>query len=385
VITSDFTEVPDPDSTLRIKRSFPPFARKRLVRVLRGRFCFDFGLAISCGGTFEINNGESKKLTLAPSYSGISIGGMEINRTIEETLSYAVGECDSIAPALCYSDSELHVYDCIANLGFGKRWSHSATEFFPNGRPKLHMNRIKNDAECGCVRDGADGSGSEELDLETALASRVSKVIRTTSFEADPDVTGESVDPDELTIAAANVFEEALAPTTIPQDVDPENSLEEMGVDSGIVNVDGSVTWFLSLAPAAGEGGTIPLSVVSIDCGAYLRRGLVVRSRQHPMPLLAFAPTTSAASATSAIYARLPGQNELQAIDTQRAAMHVARFTTVWTEVRLNELPDESEGFVEVQLFDHVEQPLGLPTRIAFRSEETPAVSAVPQQVSAQL
>jgi hypothetical protein len=383
MITSNFGEVPEPDPALGAQRSYPPFVRKRRVRVLRGRFCFDFGLAISCGGSFELKRGEKKKLTIAPSYGGASLGDFETERTIDSAVKYQVGECDSIAPVLCYSESEAHLYECIANLGV-RRWIYKSTEFFPRGRAELHMNRWKNDPECGCVggdAEGGDADGGDVVEslLDLASAAKVSKVITTMNFDRNPEY-GETIDPNEVVVAAASVFAEALVPAILPNDLDANaTSPDQMNIDSGVMNVDGSITWFVSSTSSPEERLTLPLSVVSIDCGAYLRRGLIVRDRENPMPFLAFAPTSQAAGATTTIYARLPGEDELQMIEVQQAVTHVDWFTTVWAEVKLNELPDESEGFVEVELFDEAGRPIGLPTRIAFRSEETPAVSALPR------
>ena len=115
MIESDYIEIPPSESLLHRRKS-SPFVRRELVTVLRGSFCFPFGQSFSClKGAYTLNKGEQKALKLGIPIKGAQIG-VEITHTMSEEISYELGDCDSVNPVLCYSESEVAVYECTARL-----------------------------------------------------------------------------------------------------------------------------------------------------------------------------------------------------------------------------------------------------------------------------
>jgi hypothetical protein len=135
------------------ERGIDPFAsaERLLVRVLQGRFCFDLGLAAKCfAATISLTEGEHHELE----YSlGTNFGGLKVatEYQFERSLEYNIGDCDSVAPVICYDDAEVLIYELRTNLLVGV-WKRNEVIFNPTKRPFIAGNKVLDDPECGCAR-----------------------------------------------------------------------------------------------------------------------------------------------------------------------------------------------------------------------------------------
>jgi hypothetical protein len=320
----------------------PPLlgAERSMVRAFQGRFCFDFGLATSClKTTVSLKEGESYALK-------VSVGGQwgsishDLTYAMERTISYEVGECDSVSPVLMYDDSELHVFEVTRSvLGFS--WRYNETVFVPGGRPVLCGNRIFDDPACGCSSDRPPtGDPNDRVSVNDMPIP--SRILRTSSFAAAP--AAPAPDPEEAVTSGSQLLEESIG------------DLREVG----IVGVDGEVAW---LTPEAASPEVARPTLLSSDCNAALRGRIHITERDPNHPLFAVMPEVGGAGGIVTVY--LDEHGGLVEFLRQPAIALSNEFTTIWAGVDFSDIRAGTAGLLELQMTDafgdHVGQPMRQP------------------------
>lgn len=332
----------------------PPLlgSERSMVRAFQGRFCFDFGLATSClKTTVSLKEGESHALQ-------VSVGGKwgsvshAITYVMERTISYEVGECESVSPVLMYDNSELQVFEVTRSfLGFS--WRYNETVFVPGGRPVLCGNRVFDDPACGCSSDRPPtGDPNDRISVDYVPA--LSRILRTSSFAAAP--AAPAPDPEEAVNHGSQLLEESIG------------DVREVGV----VGVDGEVAW---LAPEASPDEARPI-LLSSDCNAALRGRIHITERDPHHPLFAVMPEVG--SADGVVTVHLDERGGLVEFLRQPAMVLNNDFTTIWTGVDFSDIPAGTSGLLELQMTDALGDYVGQPMRQPFDVIHQPVVMQEP-------
>src|SRR4051794_20263587 len=90
-----------------------------LIRALKGRCCFDVGMAMKCfEGEFEIKEGRREGLELRV---GPRLAGLKLSTAyeFERRIAYSCGPCDSVSPTLVFDDAYVYVWEVRVGLAFG--------------------------------------------------------------------------------------------------------------------------------------------------------------------------------------------------------------------------------------------------------------------------
>ena len=238
------------------------------------------------------------------------------------------------------------------------------------------MNRVVNDPDCGCDQDRPpDPSGDDRVDAGPGPLP-FCKSVSTASFSSlDPTAGEYHADLlDEVARAAESALEHALEPSVDFVTFEPEV------IQSAVLGIGGEAQR-LDLQPR--ETASPRLTIMSGNCATGLRGGLVIRDEREFLPILGFAPATNAEGARLSVFVQMPGEDELQHYADMPVAIRIDNFTTVWSAIRLEGIPDGANGFVEVELLDAVERPVGFPTRIPFLKDQVPVNSLASAPVPA--
>ena len=355
---NDYEEIPLPERA-EVSGAPPLLGSERsAVRAFRGRFCFDFGLATKClKTTVSLREGETHALK-------VSVGGEwgsishDITYEMERTITYEVGECDSVTPVLMYDDSELQIHEVRRSfLGFS--WRYNETHFIPGGRPVLCGNQTYDDQACGCASDRPP-TGDPNDRVAVRNGDTPSRALRTSSFAADPGAP--APDPDEAVTHAAQVLDESVGD---PQDV-------------GIIGLDGEPAW-VGREPAA---GVRPI-LLSSDCNASLRGKILIAERDSHYPLLAVMPGNQAVEGMVTMYLDEHSESGLVRFLDQPARVLTNGFATVWAGIDFSDIRAGTSGMLELRLLDHHSDQLGEPLRQPFDVIEQPVAAAAQALVPA--
>jgi len=241
----------------------------------------------------------------------VSVGGKwgsishDLTYEMERTITYEVGECDSVSPVLKYDDSELQVYEVTKSfLGFS--WRYNETVFIPGDRPVLCGNRIYDDPACGCTSDRPPtGDPNDRVALRGGFAP--SRILRTNTFTSAS--AGPAPDPDEAVTYAAQFLEEAIG--------------DSAGV--GIVGLDGVVAW---LTPGVVDPQEVHPTLLASDCNAALRGRILIVERDSHHPLFAVMPGSEAVAGEVIVH--LDEHGGLVRFLEQPVRVLTSDFTTVW-------------------------------------------------------
>lgn len=253
---------------------------RRSIGHLQGRFCFEFGVAARCFETeVTLTEGEihTLRLSLTPKWAGLAV---ETKFELQRTIKYAVGQCDSVDPAVVFDDATVRVYERSANA-FGLRWSAFETEWDPGSqRPFITANKILDDPECGCSGAGApSGSGDDRVsfDIRRSLVRVLSNGVLRSRRRP---LLGES---HEVAQESLRALAEFLEPTQegLPEEV-------------GIRDHHGRTTWF---GGTFQESGRPMATLITSDPMAAVRGLVLVPQDDAWLDALVLAPVPEAAAA----------------------------------------------------------------------------------------
>lgn len=327
------------------EKGIDPFALRgrSLVRVLRGRFCFDLGLAAKCfATTVTLKEGERRGLELS---LGSQLPGLKVSTSyeFERSVEYAIGDCDTIAPVMCYPDAEVLVWEIASDLLAGV-WKRNEVVFVPDGRPFIAGNKVLDDPECGCAAPTASSPPPDDrisLDLDAFLT----RLLATTTFAVKgPDHRIE--DRSAIVSQTLLALEENMRPL--------QETREER---FGLIDIHGHTVWFRG---PESSGFRPPIVLLSTDCGASVRGRIAVPEDESDFPVLAVSPSLHAASGEIRMFLNEGGR----AIEYLREGLEVRAdtATAAWTSLDFSHFHHGTSGRIEVNLFnadgDHTADPL---------------------------
>jgi hypothetical protein len=351
--------------------------RRELFRMYSGRFCFRLGSGTRCGGpnAVTITAGRTEKLELSltagvqvpgtPVTAGLGgARGIEVTHTFSQQLGpWPIGPCDSVFPVLCYDNATLRQYRWRRPI---RRYElHGLTDAFDHGTDPgwAAPNVMRNDPFCAChareeptVIDGTRTPTQEVLPTITiAWPIAFVSVLPSENRREDPEV-------------AASEMAQAI---DVMFGYDEENEDEDARpavVIAGIARSDGVVIWLDAASEGSPSLALIPWGVASVE-----RKQLTFD--QGAVPIVAVGPPTEAAQCDLKVLVQMEGENELREVAREQAYVLVSeRFTTVWYEADLVDLPRGTAGVVELELRDAAGDVVGYPVREAFVVDPLPAV-----------
>jgi len=354
LIRSEYHEVPGPH-----KGNW----RRELFRVFEGRFCFPLGVGIHCGGAtnFTITEGETRSLELAftasvpvPGSPGVNISkGVEYTHTFTQQIGpWEVGKCDSMYPVLCFDSAEVRIYRSRRPI---RRYELSAfTERFdPRGnRGWADKNLVPNDPECD---ECHDQKMPTIIDTTRTRASEVFPLITVLHPIALLPIAPSNGYRDDPQAAAQETAE------TIAQLLGSDDAESSTGSTAGITRSDGAVIWLTgSPNPSVPNLALLPSGLSSLP-------RQILTFDQGLVPVVAVGAATEAARCELTILVQTPGEDDLRDFVREEAAVHSAEgITAVWYEADFAELPGDSSGIVQLELYDVNNHPIAYPVRESF-------------------
>lgn len=316
-------------------KGIDPFALKGrlLVRVLRGRFCFDLGLAAKCFAT-NVTLKEGKRYGLELSL-GSQLPGLKVSTSyeFERSVEYTIGDCDTIAPVMCYPDAEVLVYELTSDLLAGV-WKRNEVVFVPGGRPFIAGNKVLDDPECGCAAPSASGPAPDDR-ISVELDAFLTRLLATTTFAVKgPD--------DRIEDRSAIVSQTLLA---LEENMRPFGESHEERF--GLVDMHGRTVWFRG---PDSSGILPPIVLLSTDCGASVRGKIAVPEDESDFAVLVVSPSLHAASGEITMFLDEEGRE----VEYLREDLEVRAdtATAAWTSLDFSHFGHGSSGRIEVNLFN---------------------------------
>jgi hypothetical protein len=351
---SDYQEVQRPDPKLRLRKSIPPFVKRRLVKVYHGRFCFKMP-GLRCGPTktrWKREVGQQETLTLGASHYGVAVG-FSLTKTYSESLELEVDPHDSVMPVWCHNDAELHVYTS-SSLLMAHRWRKEIKSFFAPDPGFFDGNYHPDDPACGPGRGKketlppiAGGAGADA----PSIGATIVQLVEPTLF-SPVGAGGEWAEPEVVAAAAAQVLEDDLQPAFEPLED------EDFSYSAGAVGLDGAISWFVTEGKPTEQPARLCVSSIDLLARAQGVINLSKEDRGRAMPILAFGGMLGAVSADIRVFAE--GDHELW---SGSAVVREDRFdlayvtssvvvTTLWGTADLSGIPDGVNGFVSARAYD---------------------------------
>lgn len=306
-----------------------PLVVCELLRVLDGRFCFDWGQATYCSQTtIEVERGETIEGSGSFSYGGASVG-VKVTHTARTKVTYQTGACDICQPVMCYT-AQLQIYECERFIGFWS-WKTIDTVWMPRGAPILSLNCKKNAPECGCAETAMSQATPRVILTDPPTSS---KILRTASFSYFSQKETEHLEPPTMAKYFSKHLEEWARPSTAAHHH-----------QAGVEKRDGSVLWVYGEAKA-GTG----LALLSKDCTHPLRLKTKVTKMSHrKLPILAVGPCMPGVAAVVRLDLAEPN-GKLKTFYEGKAQVVTGRVTTVYDEIDLGEVPAGSKGILSIDL-----------------------------------
>ncbi len=254
-------------------------------------------------------------------------------------------------PVLCFDNAEVRIYRSRRPI---RRYELSAfTEQFDarGNRGWAAKNGRENDADCEC-HDQAKPSTVDGTTTPAEEAFPVIAVVRPIAFLPVEPSDGYRDDP------AAAAQETAEAITSLLGSDEEGSHAESI---AGITRSDGSVIWLTgSLASDQPNLALLPFGLSSLP-------RQIVTFDQGLVPVVAVGPATEATRCDLVIRVRSPGEDVLRDFAREQAALRASEgITAVWYEADFAELPADTSGIVELELFDADDRPVGYPIREPF-------------------
>lgn len=334
---------------------------RRLVRALRGRVCFDFGVSARCfETTVTLAEGETRKLGATVGVRGMQLA-LETAFKMDRTLTYGIGNCDSIAPVLCYEDATVEVYERTGKLLFMDLAANEVI-FSPGPqRPFVAGNKILDDPDCGCASatrasGGDDDRVSVELDHFLTRLFTVRELTPNRADEVRPDRA-------EMTTAALSVVESWLTPTQpdVPEAV-------------GLVDIHGHVSWFSGALKPTRLRDVV---LVSHDCNASTRGYLAVPENDERYPVLIV--STAEYAVTGSLRLFLMEGGHMVQYDDDLLEVRAGRMSTGFTMLDFSAFPHGAHGEMHLQLFNSAGDAVTEPLVEPFKVVTQPTLADEPQ------
>jgi hypothetical protein len=336
-------------------------SERRLIRAFRGRFCFDFGVAARCFETsITLTEGETHRLGASLKVGSTSLS-LETSYTMERSITYGIGNCDSIAPVLCYDDATVEVFERSAKLLYRDLHANEIVFTPSRGRPFIAGNKILDDPECGCAAGPPTGGDDDRISVELdRFLTRLFATRELTSGSIDDALD----DPAEVPSQALSTLESWVTPTQpdLPEAV-------------GLIDIRGSVKWFSGPLRSSGLPEAL---LVSHDCNAALRGYLAIPEMEERYPVLLFSTSRYAETAVITLHV----QQEEHPVEFLREEMSLRanQMTAAFALVDFHELPQGTSGDIHIQLFngegDPVSEPVVEPFRVVTQPVGAGAVAA---------
>ena len=306
-----------------------PLVVCELLKVLDGRFCFNWGQSTWCSQTtIEVERGETIEGTGSFGYGGASVG-VTVTHTATTKVTYQTGACDICQPVMCYN-AQLQMFECERFIGFWS-WKTMDTVWIPRGAPTLSLNCRKNAPECGCEKT-AQTQVTPRIGLSGPPVA--SKILRTVGLSYIPQEGVDHEKPSALVKYFSKHLEEWARPPPA-----------ELTHQAGVEKRDGSVLWVYGEAKA--ERG---LALLSKDCTHPLRRNTKVTKLGHrKLPILAVGPCMPGVKAVVRLDLAEPN-GKLKTYYNSNAQVITGRVTTVYDEIDLKEVPAGSRGVLSIEL-----------------------------------
>lgn len=333
---------------------------RRLIRAFGGRFCFDFGLSARCFETkITLKEGETHKLGLSLGAAGATFS-VEKAYTLERTIEYGIGNCDSIAPVLCYEDAMVEVYERTGKLLF-MDLSANEVVFSPGTRrPFIAGNKELDDPECGCA-NAALARGEDDR-VTVALDDFLTRLF--TIRELTPEHGDEPwPDPAEVPRAALSLLDMWLTP-----------SQPDVTEAIGIVDIHGQANWF---SGALRSTGLPDVLLVSHDCNASVRGYLAVPEDDHRYPVLVVSTARYAESASLRLL--LMEGNNLVEYSSDEMQVAADRASAAFTTLDFGRFPRGTSGEIHVQMLNAAGDPVTKSLIEPFRVVTQPVLLGTPQ------
>ena len=326
-LESDYRDITD-RFTDRVQTP-SPLVVCELIRVLDGRFCFDWGQATHCSQTtIEVERGKTIEGSGNFSYGGASVG-VKVTHTARTNVTYQTGACDICQPVMCYT-AQLQVFECERFIGVWS-WKTIDTVWIPRGAPMLSLNCRKNAPECGCT-ETAKAQAAPRVYLTGPPAS--SKILRTARFSYFSPEETEHDEPSTMVKYFSKHLEEWVRPSTA---VHPHQA--------GVEKRDGSVLWVYGEAKA--DTG---LDLLSKDCTHPLRLNTkVTKMSYRKLPVLAVGPCMPGVKVVVRLDLAEP-KGILKTFYEGNAQVVTGRVTTVYDEIDLGEVPAGTKGILSIDL-----------------------------------
>lgn len=332
---------------------------RRLIQAYRGRFCFDIGVAARCiDTTITLTQGETHTLKL--SLSKIGSLGIERQHKIERTVTYVVGDCDSVDPKVCYDDAEVDIYELSANLA-GIHLAANEVMFVPGpGRPFITANKVVDDPDCGCSKGPGSGDGDDRISLE--LDRFLIRLLTTTHLQ--PARIDEPVSAsDEIAASAVAMLERMMRP------VQPD-----VREAVGVTDIHGKTNWFVG--PFVAERLQL-LSLISHDANAPVRGELLVPVGESEFDVLLVSPVRYAATGTVRLL--IDERGRMVDYASSELTIRADLATAAHTRLDFSDFANGAHGELHMQLWNQDGDPVTEPLIEPFNVVTQPIAASTPQ------
>ena len=136
----------------------------------------------------SLNEGETLKLGATVDVKAVALS-LEMSFTMERTITYGIGNCDSIAPVLCYDEGIVEVYERTGKLLFMELSANEVVFLQGAKRPFIAGNKILDDPECGCTST-TPASGGDDDRISVELDRSLTRLLTVRDLAPSSDEGG---------------------------------------------------------------------------------------------------------------------------------------------------------------------------------------------------